>query len=75
MTTREKVRQAIDHAESVADDQTQSSMVRTAAATLGMFRPQLEQWLPQDDAELDRLLEQGAQWMWSLRGDTLEPGA
>lgn len=75
MTTREKVRAAIDHAESVADDLTQSTMVRLAATTLGAFRGQLEEWLPDDDAELDKLLDQGAKWMWSLRGDSLEPGA
>jgi len=69
VTTREKVIQAITQAESIADDPGAEPLVRTAAATLGMFRDQLLRWLPSDDDELDRLLQTGGAWMLSLRGD------
>jgi hypothetical protein len=69
VTSREKVRAAIDRAESFADDPSAPGEVRAAAGAFSMFRGLIERQLPESDEELDALLEKGARWMWSLRSD------
>lgn len=69
MTSPEKVNAALDRAESIADDPEATQQQRIMSGFLALARPQLEAMLPGDPAELDQLLEQGAEWFRGLCSD------
>lgn len=69
MNSIEKVSDAIDRVETFADDDTAGMVVQAAAGLLTLGRGYLEALLPADPEELDRILEQGAEWLLSLRTD------
>lgn len=69
MNSVQKVRQALDRAEELAQAPDADPQVRIAGGVLMMSRGTLEQLLPQDPGQLDELLERFSGWLTTLLSD------